>query len=314
MTPGPQVIRRELLSGPWTATFEHIFDGRSIVRSGPARHTYQLSNVAITPHEGLIFWNGKLIDESTAWPRYEILATQSIPSSQRVARLTRLPGVIIPLPSSSYYHWLVEDLPSVIASLQFNSEARLLMARDSASYVRAFSEFSGRETIQLNSRALAEGAVFTSKAGIVGTPQPADVNLLRGYVRDLGLLKKRNEDAKIYISRRFSSRPLPNELRIEEQFIDQGFEVIHLETLSWEEQLATCSKANVIVGPHGAGLANALFAEEGTILHEIILASYPNNCFELMASAAGLRYSRTVIERNETIDVPALANRFTEVI
>lgn len=305
MSPGPKVVKRELFAEPWTSTFEHIFYNRPIVRSGPARYTYQLSNVAVITQEGLIFWNNKLIDESTAWPRYEVLATQSLLSSRRVARFRRLAGVHIALPSTPYYHWLVEDLPSVIASLVSNPDAALLIPNDARSYVHEFSKLSG-ETVQVRGGVLANEAVFTSKAGIVGTPQAGDVKLLRGYIQRLGLLDERDKDSRIYISRRFSKRPLPNEFRIEEKFTNYGFEVVHLERLSWEEQLSACSRANVIVGPHGAGLANALFAEKGATLHEIMLAGYPNNCFELLASAAGLKYSRTVIDGINEVDVLAI--------
>jgi capsular polysaccharide biosynthesis protein len=75
---------------------------------------------------------------------------------------------------------------------------------------------------------------------------------------------------RIYVSRRDSShRVLLNEPDIEARLEALGFRVVTLSGMSVVEQIRTFSSARVIVGAHGAGLTNLIFAPPGAAVIEI---------------------------------------------
>jgi capsular polysaccharide biosynthesis protein len=67
---------------------------------------------------------------------------------------------------------------------------------------------------------------------------------------------------------------------LERLLADAGFSIIAPGTLAWEEQIAVFRGARIIVGPHGAGLANAVFSESGARVIELTNAHHYNRCFE----------------------------------
>ena len=97
-----------------------IFDPRS---QRVKKHFYEardlqiLSNVILEPKHGLIFTSsGSLVIESTPWGHLH--AYNSFPWN-RMAHVSKLRvSSAIYVTSNSYYHWLVEDLPSTIFCLQ----------------------------------------------------------------------------------------------------------------------------------------------------------------------------------------------------
>jgi len=76
--------------------------------------------------------------------------------------------------------------------------------------------------------------------------------------------------ALIYASRREQSkRRLLNEAQIEAALAQQGFRIIVPGEMSVREQIAAFSCARVVVAPHGAALANMVFAPPGASMVEI---------------------------------------------
>ena len=95
---------------------------------------------------------------------------------------------------------------------------------------------------------------------------------------------------KVYISRSRSLRPLAGEKHLEQQLTRSGFVVLHLERTPWVEQIRFFQQARVIAGPHGAGLANLVFAREGTTVIELTVGYMYNRCFEWISHVAGHQY------------------------
>jgi capsular polysaccharide biosynthesis protein len=76
--------------------------------------------------------------------------------------------------------------------------------------------------------------------------------------------------SKIYISRSNASiRRIINEEEIIEILKSYGFVILHLEDLDPSRQAHLFYHANIIVAPHGSGLANLIFAQAGTQVIEI---------------------------------------------
>jgi len=95
--------------------------------------------------------------------------------------------------------------------------------------------------------------------------------------------------ALVYASRREQSkRRLLNEVQVEEVLAQQGFRVIVPGEMTVQEQIAAFSCARVVVAPHGAGLANMVFAPPGASMVEITNSAIVHmDEFRYLCKAAG---------------------------
>jgi capsular polysaccharide biosynthesis protein len=102
--------------------------------------------------------------------------------------------------------------------------------------------------------------------------------------------EKINFSKKIYIDRGDSTsnikdlRSITNEEEIKQFLLQNGFKTIKLGDLHFKDQVLTFNNADIIVGLHGAGLANLCFCRTGTKL------------IELKSNAAGVQYENLAIK------------------
>ena len=132
---------------------------------------------------------------------------------------------------------------------------------------------------------------------------------------------------KIFISRRNAKRRrLLNEAELELELRARGFISVQAEQLSVAEQAKVFSSAKCVVGAHGAGLTNLVFAPPGGLLVELchpeIVARLP--AIQHLAASAGLRHTivtgyctqkkvlRTEDDADYMIDISAVARAVEE--
>jgi capsular polysaccharide biosynthesis protein len=117
----------------------------------------------------------------------------------------------------------------------------------------------------------------------------------------------------VYISRAHASyRKVANEDSLLPLLEKYGFTVIHSENLSVREKIATFANAKVLVGPHGAGLANGvLFSSHASIL-EIYPQYYHESGLRILFSALNLRYFYMVGETSDTSMRPQQENVYVD--
>jgi capsular polysaccharide biosynthesis protein len=87
---------------------------------------------------------------------------------------------------------------------------------------------------------------------------------------------------------------LTGEEALERALVSRGFTAIASETLPFVEQLALFSTSDIIVGPHGAGLANLVWARPGTRIVELFPAAYFNDCYASLAMMSNLSYDYVI--------------------
>jgi len=97
-------------------------------------------------------------------------------------------------------------------------------------------------------------------------PSPAD----RQWLRDEATRRLDtggDSPKRVYISRqRRDSRRIVNFDEVSEVLASYGVEPIEMESLDFSEQVRVCAEADLIVGPHGSGFANAIWAHDATVL------------------------------------------------
>jgi capsular polysaccharide biosynthesis protein len=81
-----------------------------------------------------------------------------------------------------------------------------------------------------------------------------------------------------------------NEAELEARLVEAGFILVRPEQLKVAEQARQFSAACCVVAPHGAGLANIVFAPPGAALVEVFHPQYRHPCYENLAAACGHRY------------------------
>lgn len=79
-----------------------------------------------------------------------------------------------------------------------------------------------------------------------------------------------------------------NEQELRSDLGSRGFSVVAPEDLPVSEQIRTFSRARMIIGAHGAGFTNLLFAHNAHIIE--FMAAYRNRCYERLAATLGHRY------------------------
>jgi hypothetical protein len=91
---------------------------------------------------------------------------------------------------------------------------------------------------------------------------------------------------RLYVAR--SQRGLVNDAELWAVLRARNFE--RLEPTTWEENVRAFAEAEIVVGPHGAGLSNVIFCPEGAEVIEFIPGDRPFPYFYTAASAAGAGY------------------------
>ncbi len=125
----------------------------------------------------------------------------------------------------------------------------------------------------------------------------------------------------IYLSRRNNPRRrLVNEMEIERLLQQRGFEVHVPDNLTFAEQVRLFASARVIVSPHGAALANIVFADAGTRIIELFHPDTKSAIYQELARYGGLEYravqgksvssspSQDAREVSFTVDVAEILN------
>ena len=201
----------------------------------------------------------------------------------------------------SYYHWMIDVLPRI--ELAKKSGFKL----DSFDYfiVNGITKPFQQETLQAlgiplekcrvfgkrKKGYLCEEAVLPSMPGPMGLPPPEIVDFLRSSFSDGP--KKGAE--LLFVGRgKGDRRPLVEAEKIWAGLQKLGFAQIEPERMSVAEQVRAFRSARVVVGAHGAALANLAFCRPGTYVIELFSPRYVNPCYRNLALAAGLLHGAVI--------------------
>jgi capsular polysaccharide biosynthesis protein len=195
----------------------------------------------------------------------------------------------------NYYHWLVDFLPRVMLLEEAGRAANLLWPRPeklaAPGFIRESIERLGYDPDR--SLSIDIGITEVGQLTIPKTPAHWGPGLALVAQR-LTAGRKPMADAprRIFISRRKASvRRVANEGAVQSVLARYGITELSTETLDFAAQINVMQRAEMIVGLHGAGLTNMLFAPRGAAVVEIgNFAQFPNADYYAVASACGHAY------------------------
>ena len=114
---------------------------------------------------------------------------------------------------------------------------------------------------------------------------------VRGGARASGARKR-----KLYLSRGgYSMRVMVNAREVAAALAERGFEIVTPHRMSVEDQAAMLAQARIVIGPTGAGMANALFMAPGSTVLEIQPENFTSFWLGAACQAADLDWHGFVV-------------------
>lgn len=256
------------------------------------RHVYRLKNVCVSPRTGLCWLPGGPILEESYGGLIRLLGWGRSALQEPLHRRQRgMDGTLVVLAGGiGYFHWLLESLPAALHALAHEPDAALLLARKVPRYVDEAVEILGFKHIYRSDEPVrAEHLILASKDPFSGFVPPEDIEILRAAFSPTIALAQAT-DERIYVSRRLESRRPENEEDVERFLSKAGIRIVTAQHLPFSEQISLFARTNLVVGPHGAGLANLVWSAASTNLVEIHPPRSFNDCYARLVVAREGKY------------------------
>jgi len=230
------------------------------------------------PNGTVITPDGRVVSEST-WPRCYLPGERAW-TALWLPRCQKLAGRYYSIASphwSGYYHWVTDVLPRLYAlDTLVGDDIRILVNAPLNAWQRESLELLGYDVDRFlpvgDGYFQAEVLYLPSYLGDP-SPHPFACHWLRE--RLLPADAPARGSRRLYVTRRLARcRRLVNEHEIEPILQDSGFEIVEAERLTFREQVSLFSQAEFVIGPHGAGLTNILFAPERCRVLELFQPTY----------------------------------------
>ncbi len=196
--------------------------------------------------------------------------------------------------SDNYYHWLVDSLPrwNMLQAAGWREYEYVLLHSQPCRFQEETLDWLGvpaarrlrcsKNFVHQFERLVVPAMPFARKA--VPT-------WVAPWLRSLAPPAPSGPE-KIYLSRRGAPRRrFASEAELMPALAARGFVCLQPETMSVAEQARGLGSARWIVAPHGAALANMVFAPPGARVMEFFHPQHKNQCYENLAAACGHRYA-----------------------
>ena len=278
----------------------------------PASNLFFLRGARLIGDEGaVISCDNRVFAEFTYVDEAGGIRPHAIFRRRRFATPKPLPGWYATLcyPSATaYFHWLVECLPRLALLDPYLDaiDGFFVPERMEPALIQSLEAFGISESRlirQTNASHFAPEHLLVP-AYCAGRNVPAWVSeFLRTRVLPNTRPTKRR---RIYVSRADAGkRRVVNERELLPVLDRHEIELCRPSELTFAEQAALFDAADLVVGPHGAGLTNALFCRPGAKMLELLpAASVTPGPFHSVSAAAKMSYWCSAGERADTTNAP----------
>ncbi|MCU4754404.1 glycosyltransferase family 61 protein [Halobacteria archaeon AArc-curdl1] len=218
---------------------------------------------------------------------------------------------LVPFYDQYYYHWMVEYLPKLRALEKYEQKSgvkpNILIPADPPSFVTESLSLLGYESNRWRewnrSGQLVKNLIVTNhrhhlmKSSFSHSPD--DYYWLQNRMRSI-INSTSKSGRKIYISRQQAERgrKVVNYDQVIEELESRGFESLVMESLPLIKQVEIMMQADVIMGPHGAGLVNMIFSNNPKII-ELLPVNDLRPHFYMLADLLDFEYNSLIAEVND---------------
>ncbi|TKX66099.1 DUF563 domain-containing protein [Halorubrum sp. SP9] len=217
--------------------------------------------------------------------------------------------------STGFFHWFAEYLPRLEGVRHFESvtgeKPTVIIPNNPPDWLIDSVSLLGFESDRIVE--WSGGRVAVDRLIV---PEVRHIPVQQGYIHDpfgiewVGQQLRENVSpstqrwpSRVYISRDDADeRRVVNETQVVRLLEDYGFSRVILSNLSLAEQIVLFYQADVVIGPHGAGLLNAVYSEDVQVIE--IFGDYRNACYYTMSGLEGISYACIIGEqRNQDIRI-----------
>jgi len=202
----------------------------------------------------------------------------------------------------NYAHWLLDELPR-LAFLGENRDLHVVVAARMVPFqieTLRLCGFAPERIVTLKDFGAVQARRLLVSRDVRAMPHPAfkaagwAVRFLRDRILPGG---DSEPGTRLYISRADSAgRYVVNEEELMAVLGPLGYRRVTLAERSVADQATLFAGASHIVGLHGSGFANLVFARRGAQIIEIFARTYGTPAFYVIAAAVGCRYATYVAE------------------
>lgn len=270
---------------------------------GEGSYFANLPEVTIQGDTGGIVYRDRLVIESLL--HIKKCARSSGYRRKRTRRRVRKEGrytsiFFLPEAIDNIYHWLVDCLPRLrlLNELPFDDVSLIChegMTKYQWATLKAIAaQFRNLHTeiISADEDWILENYVFLSFGSGLNSAflQRDCLQFLRHGLMPVVCEPALSSQRRIYVSReQAGKRRLQNEVEVRALLKQMDFETVRLERMSIADQVSCFQQASLVVGAHGAGLTNILFANDCRLI-ELQACDRVKPHYLLLAKACCLPY------------------------
>ena len=305
-----EIVKKSFQDGSSTRMKFENFDGSISHKEFGKRNAYILSRTNLDLKTGMFFNTRKIyIRESTSWQNDSIISSR-IPCSPIFYKDVNCnQKIFLPLPTNGFYHWLIEDLPPIVNYIKKNQSLDINLAiwEGSPKYVKDFASNSEVPFVTLPRFVSLSNVALLERFPNTGWPDPRDISALIDFFNPF--IETQEPSLKLFVSRLHSSRSPKFESALLRVLTEFGWQILFLENLSLPEQIEIVSKAKVLAGIHGAGLASMTWMRKQTRVIELMPHGRDVDCFSRLAQVKKLDFIRLSFDE-EVSTVPVEIQRY----
>lgn len=216
----------------------------------------------------------------------------------------------------NYYHWILDTLSRLIFFKDSLSiQTPIILPNNSPIFVLESLLLLGYENILItnkNSNFRVKELYVPEFPSEIGNPRKEIVDFLRNKYNKL----EKMTTLKTFISRKNAkTRRILNEYDFTHLLDKYNIITVYPEDMTFQEQVSVFQSSSLIVGVHGAGLTNLLFASSSCSVVEIFPSNYHEGCYENLSKLLGLDYYMiTYKSNNKNNDIIIDLNEFENVL
>lgn len=309
----PKGVSKNLIDRLCTGTYEKMDFFNSAYMKFPfygKAYIATLNKVSVAPLKGTIYDDKQQIVFNTknrmSWePEYDLYEKIDDTDLNRpVIRFKKMASVTQRY-GNAYYHWMTEILPRItllLGDLRSDPEIKLLISSHKYSYVEetlktlGISEnqyvYANGKYIYATDKLLFPTPSFSGKSSREGIKRTRDILVSRFENTNVSIYNDR--DKVVFIRRKHVSvRKINNFEDLIRSFVDVNPKlknkiIVFNGDEGLEKTIEIFRSARLVVGSHGAGLANVMFCCPGTKVIEFMPEKSINLCFWNLCNAAEL--------------------------